>query len=407
MPVFDYKGWDAKGKRTQGSVDADGPQAARVKLKRAGIYTIELKQQVLASDKSLFTRIAQFKGKASISSRELSVATRQLSTLVRGGLPLITALNALIDQVGNENLSGVFTDVRERINEGASFADALEAHPKVFTSLFISMVRAGETSGALDVVLERLSEFLEGQEELRGKILSALIYPIVMLIVGSGVVIFMVTYVIPQVQVIFEETQQALPLPTTILLATTGFLRHWGWAVVLAAIGGYYALRRYIGTDVGREKWDRLRIRMPIFGNLSLVISTSRFARTLSTLLSSGVPLIRGLDIVEHVMGNVLLSTAIRESRDAIAEGADFAGPLKASGMFPPIVVHMIAVGEKTGELENMLMHLADAYDTEVEIRIRALTSLMEPVLLLIMGVVIGFVVVSVLLPIFQMTQGF
>jgi len=407
MPVFDYKGWDAKGKRTQGVVDADGPQAARVKLKRAGIYTIELKQQVLASDKSWFSRISQFKGTASIGSRELSVATRQLSTLVRGGLPLITALNALIDQVGNENLSSVLTDVRERINEGASFADALEAHPKVYNSLFVSMVRAGETSGALDVVLERLSEFLEGQEELRGKILSALIYPIVMLIVGGGVVIFMVTYVIPQVQVIFEETQQALPLPTTILLGTTAFLRHWGWILVLAAIGGYYAFRRYINTEPGREKWDRFRIKMPIFGNLSLVISTSRFARTLSTLLSSGVPLVRGLDIVEHVMGNVLLSNAIRESRNAIAEGADFAGPLKASGMFPPIVVHMIAVGEKTGELENMLMHLADAYDTEVEIRIRSLTALMEPVMLLIMGTVIGFVVVSVLLPIFQMTQGF
>ena len=407
MPVFDYKGWDAKGRRTQGAVDADGPQAARVKLKRAGIYTIELKQQVLSSDKSWLRRIYPFKGGVAISSREISVATRQLSTLIRGGLPLITSLNALIDQVGNETLSSVFTDVRERINEGASFADSLEAHPKVFSSLFINMVRAGETSGALDVVLERLSEFLEGQEELRGKILSALIYPIVMLTVGSAVVTFMVTYVIPQVQVIFEETQQALPLPTTILLGTTAFLRHWGWILVLAGIGGYYAFRRYIGTDEGRERWDRFRIKVPIFGNLSLVIATSRFARTLSTLLSSGVPLIRGLDIVEHVMGNVLLSNAIRDARNAIAEGADFAGPLKASRMFPPIVVHMVAVGEKTGELENMLMHLADAYDTEVEIHIRSLTALMEPVLLLIMGTVIGFVVVSVLLPIFQMTQGF
>jgi len=326
---------------------------------------------------------------------------------VRGGLPLITALNALIDQVGNETLSAVFTDVREKINEGASLAEALEGHTKVFSSLYVSMVRAGESSGALDIVLERLAEFLESQEELRGKILSALIYPFVMLIVGSAVVLFMVTYVIPQVRVIFEETQQALPLPTTILLATTGFLRHWGWAVLIAAGIGYYFFRRYINTDEGRKRWDRFRITVPIFGNLSLVIATSRFARTLSTLLSSGVPLIRGLDIVEHVMGNVLLADAIRDARNAIAEGADFAGPLKTSGLFPPIVVHMVAVGEKTGELENMLSHLANAYDTEVEIRIRALTSLLEPVLLLVMGVVIGFVVVSVLLPIFQMTQGF
>jgi general secretion pathway protein F len=330
-----------------------------------------------------------------------------MATLVRGGLPLVTALNALVEQVENEQFVAVYADVRERINEGSSFADALAEHPRIFSPLYVSMVRAGEMSGALEVVLERLADFLEGQEELRGKVLSALIYPAIMLLIGSAVVIFMVTYVIPQVQVIFEETKQALPLPTRILLAGTDFIRHWGWLLAILLGLSYYIFTRYIKTEAGRLKWDRFRITAPIFGSMSLVVSISRFARTLSTLLTSGVPLVRSLDIVEHVMGNVHLAEAVRRARNAIAEGADLAGPLKVSRFFPPIVVHMVAVGEKTGELERMLSHVADAYDTEVELRIRAMTSMLEPALLVAMGVVVGFVVVSVLLPIFQMTQGF
>ena len=407
MPVFEYKGWDEDGRRKQGVVDADGPQAARVKLKRAGIYTIDLKEQKLTPDKVWFRKISLKKGAGGIKSRDISVTTRQLSTLVRSGLPLVSSLNAIVDQVDNEQLVAIFTDVRERINEGSSFADALAAHKKVFSPLYISMVRAGETSGAMDIVLERLADFLESQEELRGKIAAALIYPIIMVVVGTGVVLFMVTFVIPQVQFIFEETNQALPLITRILLGFTSFVRHYGWLALIFLSLGIYFLRRFIKTETGRRRYDRFRITVPIFGNLALVIATSRFGRTLATLLNSGVPLVRSLDIVEHVMGNVLLAEAIRNARNAIAEGADLAAPLKASGLFPPIVVHMVSVGEKTGELEQMLSHLSDAYDTEVDIRIRALTSMLEPVLLLAMGVAIGFVVVAVLLPIFQMTQGF
>jgi len=407
MPVFEYKGWDARGKRTQGVVDADGPQAARVKLKRAGIYTIELNQRTADRGKPWLRKISLNRKSGAVTRRDVSLSTRQLATLIGGGLPLVTALNAMVEQVENERFTAVLADVKERINEGAGFADALAAHPSVFSPLYVNMIRAGETSGALEAVLIRLADFLEGQEELRGKIMSALIYPAIMLVVGVVVVLFMVGYVIPQVQVIFEETQQALPLPTTILLGFTDFVRHWGWLGALVLIGGVFAFRRYIKTEKGRRKWDDFRIRAPVFGKLHTTVATSRFARTLSTLLTSGVPLVRSLDIVEHVMGNTLLAEAVRNSRNAIAEGTDLAAPLKASGMFPPIVVHMVAVGEKTGDLEQMLTHVADAYDTEVELRIRSLTSMLEPAMLIMMGLVIGFVVVSVLLPIFQMTQGF
>ncbi len=407
MPVFEYKGWDAQGKRTQGVIDADGPQAARVKLKRAGIYTIELNQRKLEKEKTWQRKLSLSRKSGGIGRRDVSLSTRQLATLIGGGLPLITALNALVEQVENERLTAVLSDVRERINEGASFADAMAAHPTVFSPLYVNMIRAGETSGALEVVLNRLADFLEGQEELRGKIMSALIYPAIMLAVGIIVVLFMVGYVIPQVQVIFEETQQALPLPTTILLGFTDFVRSWGWLAALGLIGAIFGFRHYIKTEKGRRKWDSLRINAPVFGKLHLTVATSRFARTLSTLLSSGVPLVRSLDIVEHVMGNTLLAEAVQNSRNAIAEGADLAAPLKQSQLFPPIVVHMVAVGEKTGELEQMLTHVAEAYDTEVELRVRSLTSMLEPAMLIMMGAVIGFVVVSVLLPIFQMTQGF
>lgn len=407
MPVFEYKGWDAEGKRKQGVVEAEGPQAARLKLKRAGIYTIELNQQKVTQKNTFFRKISFKKGSGGISGRLISVTTRQMATLVRSGIPLMSALNAIVDQVENEQFTAVFADIRERINEGSSFADALAAHPSVFSQLYVNMVRAGETGGALDVVLDRLADFLESQEDLRGKIKAALIYPAIMAIVGTAVVLFMVTYVIPQVQVIFEETQQALPLATRILLGFTSLLRHWGWLGLIAGGVGYYFLRNYLKTEKGRMRWDRFRITAPVFGHLALVIATSRFGRTLSTLLDSGVPLVRSLDIVEHVMENVLLAAAVRNARNAISEGAELAAPLKASGLFPPIVVHMVAIGEKTGDLEQMLSHLSDAYDTEVDIRIRSMTAMLEPLMILAMGVVIGFVVIAVLLPIFQMTQGF
>ena len=407
MPVFEYKGWDAVGKKTNGVVDAETPKAARIKLKRDGVYATDLSEKTIKPDKPWKIELSFKKGSGKITPREVSISTRQMSTLVGASIPIVSALNALSEQVENERLKAVFTDVREGVNQGASFADALAAHPKVFSNLFVSMVRAGESSGALEVVLARLADFLEGQTILRSKILSALIYPLIMVLVGSGVVFFMITFVIPQVRTIFEETGRALPLPTQILLSITGFISSWWWAMLIVVAGLAYGFRRYIQTERGRRKYDQYMLKMPIFGNLTLLIALSRFTRTLATLLTSGVTLIRSLDIVKHVVNNVLLQDAIEKTRDSISEGSNFADPLRQSGLFPPVVTHMVAVGERTGDLEDMLSRVADAYDTEVETKIGALTSVMEPLLLIAMGVVVCFIVVSVLLPIFQMAQGF
>jgi len=407
MPVYQYKGWDAKGKKTDGVVDAESPKAARIKLKREGVYASDLTERALKPDKPWNISISFSRGTGRIGSREVSVSTRQMSTLVGAGLPIVSALNALIEQVENEGLKGVFADVRERVNEGASFADALAAHPRVFNDLYVNMVRAGETSGALEVVLERLADFLEGQNVLRGKIIAALIYPTIMVLVGSGLLFFMITFVIPQVRTIFEETGRALPLPTQFLLGSTALIRTWWWLIVILLAGAVYGFRRFIRTENGRRWYDDYRLKTPIFGNLILLIALSRFTRTLATLLTSGVTLIRSLDIVKHVVNNTLIREAIEKARDSISEGSNFAEPLRQSRFFPPIVTHMVAIGERTGELEDMLSRVADAYDTDVETKIQAMTSVMEPVLIVVMGAVIGFIVVSVLLPILQMAQGF
>lgn len=409
MPVFEYKGWDSLGKKTHGVIDAEGPKSARAKLKKDGIYAIELYERsptAISEQKWWRFRISLKRGEGRITSRDVAIATRQMSTLVGASLPLVSALNALIEQVDKENLKAVLADVREKVNEGASFADALSAHPKVFSELYVNMVRAGETSGALEVVLARLADFLESQAQLRSKITAALIYPAIMVVIGAIVLFIMITFVIPQVKTIFEETGRALPLPTRLLLGGADILTHWWWLILLLVGGAYYGFMKYIKTEEGRRKYDEYRLKLPIFGNLILIIALSRFSRTLATLLNSGVTLIRSLDIVKHVVNNVLLRDAIASAREAISEGSNFAEPLRQSRLFPPIVTHMVAIGEKTGELENMLARVADAYDVELETKISALTSVMEPVLILIMGVVIGFVVISVLLPIFQMAHG-
>lgn len=407
MPVFEYKGWDAQGKKTQGVVDAESPKTARIKLKRDGVYASDLAERALKSEKPWNINLSFSRGTGRITPREISITTRQMSTLVGASMPIVSSLNALIEQVENERLKGVLADVRQRVNEGASFADALAAHPKVFNDLYVNMVRAGETSGALEIVLARLADFLEGQNILRGKIVAALIYPSIMIVIGSGLLFFMITFVIPQVRTIFEETGRALPLPTQILLGTTSLLQDWWWLVALVMGGAIYGFRRFIKTGNGRRWFDEFRLKMPLFGNLTLLVALSRFTRTLATLLTSGVTLIRSLDIVKHVVNNMLLKQAIENARDSISEGSNFADPLRASRLFPPIVTHMVAIGERTGDLEDMLSRVADAYDTDVSTRINAMTSIMEPVIIVVMGLVIGFIVVSVLLPILQMAQGF
>jgi general secretion pathway protein F len=296
----------------------------------------------------------------------------------------------------------VVSDVRQRVNEGASLADAMAAHPKAFGTLYVNMIRAGESSGALEVVLVRLADFTEGQARLRAKVVGTLTYPAAMLLIGTAILGILFTVVIPKVVKIFEDTKVTLPWTTRGLIGFTSFIHDWWWLLVLVVAGGVYALLRWRDTERGRAAWDRRILGVPLFGTLIRQIAIARFSRTLSTLLRSGVPLLTALDIVKNVVGNVRLSKVIEEARTAIQEGESIAAPLRRSGEFPPLVYHMVAIGERSGALEEMLNNVANAYESQVDTKVGALTSLPEPIMIVGMGVAVAFIVFSILMPILQ-----
>jgi len=406
MPIFAYRGLDASGKTIRGMIDADNPRSARMKLRGSGIYPAELQEetrtetsciQTTRNVRTLFQRV---------SLQDTAVMTRQLATLVGAGVPLVQALNALINQVENNNLRKVITQVRERINEGSTLSDAMKPYPRVFSNLYTNMVGAGEASGALEVVLLRLADFIENQVNLRNKIRATLAYPIFMLFIGTGILFFLMTFVIPSVTQVFQDSQRVLPAPTIILLAFSEFLKNYWWLLAGMIIAAAMCSRRYIRTDAGSMFYDRLKLRIPILGGLSTKIAISRFARTLATLLRSGIPLLSSLEIVRTIVNNRVIADAIAAAQDNIREGQDIHTPLARGGVFPPLVIQMIAIGEKSGELEHMLLKVAEAYDNEVDSSIGSITSMLEPVMILAMGVVVGFIVLAILLPIFEMTQG-
>jgi len=402
MPVFQYKALTAGGKAVQGLREADSPRTLRSVLRRDGVFLTEVlgEQQVKAQAERDVNPKRWVLGR--VSPENLAIATRQLAVLVHAGIPLVESLSALVDQVEHERLKRVIGDVKQRVNEGSTLADALAAHPRVFTTLYVNMIRAGETSGALEVVLVRLADFTESQARLRSKILGTMAYPAAMLVIGSVVLGILFTVVIPKITKIFEDTRATLPWMTRALIGFSTFVSRYWWALLLLAALGVYAFVRWKRTPEGRMRWHRAVLRFPIFGRLVRLVAIGRFARTLSTLLKSGVPLLTAMDIVRNVVGNDRLAEVIDQSRDAIREGESIAAPLKRSGEFPPLVFHMVAVGERSGALEEMLSNVADAYEDQVETTIGALTSLLEPVMIVAMGAVVAFIVFSVLMPILQ-----
>lgn len=403
VPVYEYRALNTSGRAVKGIVDADSSRAARLKLRRDGIFPTELHEEAEAQGDKREFDVLRFLRRVKL--QEVAITVRQLSTLLSAGLPLVESLTAIIEQVPNPALKKIVTQVRERVNEGSSLADAFAQHPRIFSSLFVNMTRAGERSGALEIVLERLADFTEKQVAFRHKISAAMVYPILMTFVGIGVLGFLLGYVIPTVTQIFEDLKQTLPLPTLILMMASDALRRFWWVgvVVLALI--LLGIDRYSRTEAGRLVLDRVKIKAPIFGPLALKIAIARFTRTLAILLRSGVPVLTSMDIVKNVVSNRVLEQVIEEARDNIREGQDIAPPLRRSQLFPPLATHMIAVGEKSGKLEDMLMRVADTFETDVETTVQGLTALIEPLMILLMGSVIGFIALSILLPIFQINQ--
>ena len=412
MPVYAYRGLNEKGRNVGGIIDADSPKGARIKLRRSGIFPTdvsETRDQATGSARTP-TTTSRFNFDLSglferITPQDLALMTRQLATLVGAGLPLVDCLGALIEQVDSPRQKKVLSQVRELVVEGGTLADAMKAHPLVFNDLYVNMVRAGDASGALDLVLIRLAEYTERAAALRAKVRSALTYPVFMGIASSAILFFLLSYVVPKVTRIFEETHAQLPAVTLVLLAISGFLSKYWWAIVAAVLLIVIAVRVSLRSPAGRLRFDKLTLRIPYFGKVLKKVALARFARTLSTLLLGGIPLLQSLDIVKHVVSNLVLSNAIEDGRNSIREGHSVADPLKRSGLFPPLLVHMIAVGEKSGELESMLARAADAYDGEVEASVSALSSIMEPMLVIFMGGVVLFIVMAILLPIFELNQ--
>ena len=329
--------------------------------------------------------------------------TRQLAVLIGAGVALVESLSALQDQVEHERLKLIVSQVKTRVNEGSSLADALAQHPRVFTTLYVNMIRAGEHSGALDVVLVRLADFTESQARLRSKIVGTMTYPVIMVFIGLVILTILFTVVVPKVTKIFEDNKLTLPLSTRALIEMSHLAQSYWWLMGLMLAGAIWAFNAWRKKPAGRAKWDKLVLKAPLFGGLVRMIAISRFSRTLSTLLKSGVPLLTAMDIVKNIVDNAVLADVIEKSRDSIREGESIATPLKRSGQFPPLVYHMVAIGERSGQLEEMLVNVANAYETQVEVRISALTTLLEPVMIVGMGGAVAFIVFSILLPILQL----
>jgi general secretion pathway protein F len=414
MAVFVYKGFDTAGNSTSGIIDADSPRLARVKLRKTGIFPTDLSEErqqgayaqqggVLEGALRRQFTLRQIFGRVTESDK--AIVTRQLATLIGAGIPVVEALTALIDQIENPRIQVAISQVRQRVNEGASLADAMAQHPRVFSPLYVNMIRAGEAGGALEVVLERLADYLESQVRLRNRVSAAMVYPMVMSVMAVLFIGVLVTFVVPKLTDVFTSLNQPLPLATVILVKISDFMKVWWWVLAILAILAYSAFRRWRQGEKGRPAWDAFLLRVPVLGKLVRTVAVARFSKTLATLLSSGIPLIRALEIVRNIVDNAVLENALDRARESITEGASIAQPLRASGQFPPLLTHMIAIGEKSGELEAMLGKVAEAYDNEVETTIAKLTSWLEPVMILIMAGVVGTIIVSILIPIFNINQ--
>lgn len=404
MPVYEYKALNKKGKSCKGQIDADSESKARSKLKNSGKYPISL-QESLGRGKS--SRQGPF-GKSlfeRIKSDDIHVVTRQLATLLGAGIPLINALASLIEQSSNPALKRVLAQVRDSVNEGSTLTSALSQHPKLFSNIYINMVRSSEASGSLDVVLERLADFGENQKALQAKFKAALVYPIFMAVIGIGILFFLITYIVPNITRIFTDMERVLPLPTRILILASDLLRDYWWLGVLLCIAFYALIRLLLAQKSGRRLWDRIKLTFPIIGSVNKKIILARFASTLGSLLKSGVPLITSLQIVSSLVNNQLIGKVIDEAIEKIEKGKSMSSALEASVWFPPLFLQMISVGEQSGQLEAMLDKVATAYEREVESSIMGMTALIEPIMISSMGLAVGFVVLSILLPIFEMNQ--
>ncbi len=407
MPAYAYTGLSSNGKTVKGVESADNVAALKAQLKRAGIYLTSVSETTASASKGEgMSREVDFSAYFDrIKQADVARVTQLLGTLLNAGITLPEALAAMTDQVESQRFKGILSDVANRVNEGSALADALAKYPDVFRSLYINMVRAGEASGSLETVLVRIAGFMEQEEELRSKVTSAMVYPIVMAVVSAGVVALLMLSVVPQVTEMFADMNVELPWNTKLLILISDLIGGYWYLLIAGGFGVAWLFRRWRASETGRKTGDSLILRLPIIGDLARKVAISRFARTLSTMLASGVQLLHALDIVRTLLGNVILEEVVTTARDNIREGEGIAPALKRSGEFPPLVTHMVAVGERSGQLESMLINVADAYDREVNTAIGRMTAALEPLMIVVMGGCVGFIIFSVMQPIMMLNE--
>ncbi len=413
MPIYEYTALTESGQTKTGILDADTARAARDKLRKDKVHVTAIRvanelaggEVAASSGKGLKReiRLPRFlQRKTRISTSDLSNFTRQFSTLLHAGTPLAECLQVLIEQAAGRRFEAILRDVRERVTGGDTLADALSNHRSVFNELYVNMVRAGEASGQLDVVLQRVGVFLQRQARLKNKVAAALTYPVIMVTVGTLVVIVLMRFVVPKILALVTARSQHLPMPTLILKNVSGFVADYWLLLVLGLVALYVGYISARSTEKGRKVLDRFKLQMPIMGDLFRKQAISRFAVTLSTLLKSGLPVLDGLKIVKNVVDNTVLAEIIGVIHDRIVEGTDIASPLKKSKMFPAVVGHMIAIGEQSGQLDEILSQLADSYDEEVDVATQRMTAVLEPILIVSIAVIVAFIVLAVILPMLQ-----
>jgi type II secretion system protein F len=404
MPNFTYKAKDAKGEAIHGSMEAESQAIVINRLQSMGYFPLLVHAEVTGKRTSTLSRLLRGR----IRNSDISAFNRQLADLISAGIPLVKALAIIVNQTPSENLREIISTVSADVQGGDTLASALSKHTAVFSKLYCAMVRAGESGGMLDSILERLADFSEMEDEIRNKIKSAMIYPVVMIVAGLTAITILMTVVIPKIMSIFKDMDQALPVPTQILVSVMNFLGNRWYLIIGGALLGCGAIYQFLHTEEGRSFWHRTQLRIPILGDVILKREIARFARTLGSLLKNGVSILSSLEITREVMSNNLVQEEILKVSENITQGSGIAAPLKGSKIFPPLVVNMVAIGEETGRLHDVLLRIASSYEIQVERSIKTLTSLIEPMIILFMGLVVMFVVVSMLLPIFTLdpTQG-
>lgn len=402
MPIFDYKAYSQDGKPQKGIVEADSQKNARFKLKKQGLMVTDIVEKSAARP-GAGSAIPFLSGR--VGPTEIALLTRQLASLVKANIPLVEALTALVDQTENEKLKVILAQVRQDVNEGSSLSKACALHPKAFDTIFVNMIEAGESSGTLSLVLLKLADLKEAQMRLRSKVRGAMTYPVIMLSVAVIMMLVIFTAVIPKLSKVFESMNKPMPTITKFLISVSDFIVTWWFllgALFFALVVGF---RKYIASPAGRPWWDQFKLKTPVMGPLVRMVAVTRFASTMSTLLSSGVPILTSMTIAKNLVDNVPISAAIGTARENITEGQSIAEPLRRSGEFPPMMIHMISIGERTGELPDMLKNVATTYEDQVNAKVEQMTSLLEPIMIVGMGLMVGFIVISVLLPLMDMTN--